>query len=157
MTEEREKNALVLLVEDNPAEQNLAKRSLQKGCVRCDLDIVSDGEQALDYMYRRGNYAHLEGSAYPDVILLDLNLPRIDGRDVLETLKTDPLLKSIPIVVLTTSKKEEDIVRSYELGCNSFLNKPVDVDDFISILREFGSYWFRLVVLPPRPDGELND
>ena len=157
MTLDRERNALVLLVEDNPAEQNLAKRSLQKGCVRCDLDIVSDGEQALDYMYRRGEYAHLKGKPFPDVILLDLNLPRIDGREVLETLKTHPQLKSIPIVILTTSKKEEDIVRSYELGCNSFLNKPVDMDDFIHILREFGSYWFRLVVLPPQPDGELND
>ena len=92
----------------------------------------------------------------PDLILLDLNLPKIDGKEVLRQIKADPKLRVIPVVVLTTSKKEEDVIRTYELGCNSFLQKPVEVDDFIKILREIGSYWFKVVVLPPVHKGAVD-
>ena len=146
------KDAVVLLVEDNPAEQNLARRSFQRGHIDADLRIVSDGEEALDYLFRRGKYIDALLSPKPDLILLDLNIPKIDGKQVLMSIKHDKRLASIPVIVLTTSKKEEDIVRTYELGCNSFLIKPVEVDDFIKTLRELGSYWLKLVVLPPKED-----
>ncbi len=146
------KDAVVLLVEDNPAEQNLARRSFQRGIIDADLRIVSDGEEALDYLFRRGKFADALVSPKPDLILLDLNIPKIDGKQVLKSIKDDKRLASIPVIVLTTSKKEEDIVRTYELGCNSFLIKPVEVDEFIKTLRELGSYWLKLVVLPPKED-----
>ena len=146
------KDAVVLLVEDNPAEQNLARRSFQRGHIDADLRIVSDGEEALDYLFRRGKFANALNSPKPDLILLDLNIPKIDGKQVLKSIKDDKRLAIIPVIVLTTSKKEEDIVRTYELGCNSFLIKPVEVDEFIKTLRELGSYWLQLVVLPPKED-----
>ncbi len=146
------KDAVVLLVEDNPAEQNLARRSFQRGHIDADLRIVSDGEEALDYLFRRGKFANALNSPKPDLILLDLNIPKIDGKQVLKSIKDDKRLAIIPVIVLTTSKKEEDIVRTYELGCNSFLIKPVEVDEFIKTLRELGSYWLKLVVLPPKED-----
>ena len=155
MKDASERMASVLLVEDNPAEQNLARRSLEKGCVKCDLTIVSDGEKALDFLFCRGEWKD-RGDVLPDLILLDLNLPKIDGKEVLRQIKADPKLRVIPVVVLTTSKKEEDVIRTYELGCNSFLQKPVEVDDFIKILREIGSYWFKVVVLPPVHKGAVD-
>jgi len=145
-----DKQGVVLLVEDNPAEQNLARRSFAKGHVQADLRVVSDGEEAIDYLFRRGVYSDKETSPTPDIILLDLNLPKIDGRQVLERIKSDSNLSKIPVIVLTTSKKEEDILKTYELGCNSFLNKPVEVEDFVKVLSELGSYWLKLVVLPPK-------
>jgi len=143
-------DAVVLLVEDNPAEQNLARRSLAKGQIEVDLQVVSDGEEALDYLFRKNAYADPTTSPTPDIILLDLNLPRIDGRQVLARIKSDHKLSKIPVIILTTSKKEEDVIKTYELGCNSFLIKPVEVDEFIRVLQEIGSYWLNLVVLPPK-------
>ncbi len=141
---------VILLVEDNPAEQNLARRSFQKSLQNVDLRIVSDGEEALDYLYRRNVYMDIGKSPVPDLILLDLNLPKIDGKEVLKQIKNDKKLAKIPVIILTTSRKEEDIVKTYELGCNSFLNKPVEVEDFTKVLQELGSYWLDLVVLAPK-------
>lgn len=144
------KESVVLLVEDNPAEQNLAKRSFKKCTVEANLQIVSDGEEALEYLFRRGRYADPSSSPRPDIILLDLNLPKVEGREVLKTIKEFKPLANIPVIVLTTSRKPEDVVRSYELGCSSFLNKPVDITEFINVLKEVGSYWLELVVLPTK-------
>ena len=140
--------ATILLAEDNPAEQNLTRRALSKGVMQCDLRIVSDGEEAMAYLLRQGKYEDPEVSPRPDLILLDLNMPRLDGRQVLERTKSDPGINTIPVVVLTTSTHEQDVVRSYELGCNSFINKPVDVHAFLDALKQLGSYWLKLVVLP---------
>ena len=140
--------ATVLPAEDNPAEQNLARRAPAKGVMQCDLRVVSDGEEAMDYLRRRGPYAAPEQSPRPHLILLDLNMPKLDGRQVLEQIKSDPALQKIPVVVLTTSRHDEDVARSYQLGCNSFISKPVEVHDFLDALRQLGCYWLRLVVLP---------
>ncbi len=145
--------ATVLLVEDNPAERNLARRALQKGVMQCDLRVVSDGEEAMDYLWRRGPYAAAEQSPRPHLILLDLNMPKLDGRQVLEKIKSDPALQSIPVVVMTTSRHDEDIARNYQLGCNSFISKPVEVHEFLDALRQLGCYWLRLVVLPAEGGG----
>jgi CheY-like chemotaxis protein len=152
MVENREHayTATVLLAEDNPAEQNLARRSLHKGRIQCDLRVVSDGEEAMDYLLQRGRYADPDDAPRPELVLLDLNMPRLDGRQVLEQMKSDAALCTIPVVVLTTSRHEEDVVHSYKLGCNSFINKPLDVEEFIRVLRQLGKYWLKLVVLPGR-------
>ena len=149
MTEEFPREAVILMAEDNPAEQRLAERALGRGIIQCDLRMVSDGEETLDYLYRRGQYEDVSTSPRPDLLLLDLNMPKLDGRQVLEKMKQDSDLKQIPVVVLTTSKAEQDIARSYELGCNSYMNKPVEVDTFVSVLKSLQEYWFKLVVLPP--------
>ena len=140
--------ATILLVEDNPAEQNLTRRALSKGVMKCNLYTVSDGEEAMAYLLRQGKYEDPKTSPRPDVVLLDLNMPKLDGRQVLERMKSDPEINTIPVVVLTTSTHEQDVVRSYELGCNSFINKPVDVHVFLEALEQLGSYWLKLVVLP---------
>lgn len=140
--------AVVLLVEDDPGDQELTRRALQEDVLRMDLRIVSDGAEALDYLLRRGQYQAPESSPRPELILLDLNMPKINGRQVLERMKGHPVLKHIPVVVLTTSNQEEDILRSYDLGCNSFVTKPVALEAFLSAVRELGHYWFELVALP---------
>jgi CheY-like chemotaxis protein len=142
------KPAVILLVEDDPGDQELTRRAIAGDVFRAELRIVSDGEEALDYLWRRGRYADAHDAPCPDLVLLDLNMPKLDGREVLKRLKADARLRQIPVVVLTTSRQELDILRSYDLGCNSFITKPVDVDAFIAALRELGSYWFELVTLP---------
>ena len=150
MTDAMAREAVILMAEDNPAEQRLAQRSLGDGLVKCDLRIVSDGEEALDYLHRRGVFADPRESPTPDLVLLDLNMPKVDGRQVLQQMKQDSDLKKTPVVILTTSQAEVDVARSYELGCNSYLTKPIDVADFIKTLQSLGEYWFKLVVLPPK-------
>lgn len=113
-----------------------------------NLRIVSDGEEALDYLYHRGAYGDSPSAPAPDLILLDLNLPKLDGRGVLMAIRSDASLRSLPVVVLTTSDQEVDIVRSYNLGCNSFITKPVDPAAFVAVAGEISSYWFDLVRLP---------
>lgn len=141
------KTAVILLVEDDPADQELTRRALDEGKVRNELRIVSDGEQALDYLFRRGRYADPALSPRPDLILLDLNLPKLDGRQVLENIRLTPELRRIAVVVLTTSNQEEDIVRSYDLGANSYITKPVDLSQFLRVVQALQEYWFEIVVL----------
>ena len=143
------KTAIVLLAEDNPAEQRLAQRALVRGRISCDLRIVSDGEEAMDYLLRRKQYADPKQAPRPDLLLLDLNMPKLDGRQVLQQMKSNPQLAVIPVIVLTTSQQEQDILQSYQLGCNSFIKKPVDVHAFIDTMISVGIYWFHLVILPP--------
>ena len=146
---EQVRGATVLLVEDNPAEQNLTRRALARGVIQCDLRVVSNGEEAMDYLLQREKFSDPASCPRPDLILLDLNMPRLDGRQVLERMKADSNLDTIPVIVLTTSRQEEDVVRSYRLGCNSFVQKPIEVQDFVAALEQLGAYWLKLVVLPP--------
>ena len=146
------RGCVVLLAEDDPGDQELTRRALVDNIVELDLRIVNDGEEALEYLYRQKAYADPTSSPRPDLILLDLNMPKIDGKQVLERMKGDPDLRSIPAIVLTTSRQEQDILRSYDLGCNSFVTKPVQVGDFIGAVRELKKYWFECVNLPPKGD-----
>ncbi|ELY50827.1 response regulator [Natronococcus jeotgali] len=141
--------AQLLLVEDNPGDVRLTREAFKQGRIDNDLHTVSDGSDALDFLHQRGEY---EDAPRPDLILLDLNLPRKDGEEVLAELKDDPELQSIPVIVLTSSRAEEDIARSYELHANAYLTKPVDPDEFIETVRAFEKFWFSVVRLPPEDD-----
>ena len=141
--------AVILLAEDDPGDQELTRRALSDGNIRNELYIVDDGEEALDYLFRRGKYKDPELSPRPDLFLLDLNMPKIDGRRVLEEMKELPDASRIATVVLTTSSHEEDVIRSYDLGVKSFITKPVGFDDFIQAVRVLEKYWFQIVVLAP--------
>jgi CheY-like chemotaxis protein len=144
------KAAVILLAEDDRGDQELTRRALEQGKIRNELRVVEDGEEALAYLYRRGKYKDPATSPRPDLLLLDLNLPRVDGRQVLEKVRSDSRLRRMAVVVLTTSRQEEDVLRSYELGCNSFITKPVGMDQFIQVIQALEEYWFQIVVLPPK-------
>lgn len=139
---------VILLVEDDPDDQELVKRAVGASAFAGDLRIVSDGEEALEYLYRRGDYSFVRNAPRPDLILLDLNMPKLDGRAVLSHIKADPELRSIPVVILTTSSREEDVCQSYELGVNSYITKPDRMDGFIKTVHDLEHYWFHLVMLP---------
>lgn len=140
----------VLLVDDDPGDQELTRRALAHGRFRTDLRIASGGEEALAYLLREGEYANPESSPTPDLILLDLNMPRMDGRELLRRIRTSPTIAHLAVVVLTTSNRETDVLHSYELGCQSFITKPVDMQGLVDVLVELGEYWFQLVTLPPK-------
>jgi CheY-like chemotaxis protein len=137
----------VLLVEDDPGDVMMTQEAFQEHRVNNRLRVVSDGDEALSYLRREGRYAE---AARPDLILLDLNLPRRDGREVLAEIKTDDTLRRIPVIVLTTSQADEDIVRSYQLHANAYVTKPVDFDRFISVVRQIDEFFVGVVKLPPR-------
>jgi CheY-like chemotaxis protein len=144
------KPAVILLAEDDPGDQELTRRALEQSLIRNELHIVEDGEEALNYLLRRGKYEDPASSPKPDLMLLDLNMPKMDGKQLLEQMKADPNLRRIPVVALTTSKQENDIIRTYDLGANSYIVKPVDMDQFVSAIKVLKDYWFQIVVLPPR-------
>jgi two-component system response regulator len=135
----------VLLVEDDPGDELMTREAFEDNKIGNTLHVVRDGEEALDFLYRRGRYA---GAPTPDLILLDLNLPKYDGRQVLERIKSDPELAHIPVVVLTTSSAEEDILRSYKLHANAYVTKPVDLDQFIAAVRQIDEFFVTVVRLP---------
>ncbi|MBM7457355.1 response regulator [Rhodococcus coprophilus] len=137
----------VLLVEDDPGDELMTREAFEDNKIGNTLHVVRDGEEALDFLYRRG--AH-EGAPRPDLILLDLNLPKYDGRQVLEKIKSDADLTDIPVVVLTTSAAEEDILRSYKLHANAYVTKPVDLDQFIRAVRQIDEFFVQVVRLPRR-------
>ena len=136
-----------LLVEDNPGDVLMTKEALEEHKVRNKLHVVTDGEEALAYLRREGPHVN---ATRPDLILLDLNLPRVDGREVLATVKADKDLCRIPVVVLTTSQADEDILHSYQLHANAYVTKPVDFDTFISVVRQIDDFFVSVVKLPPR-------
>jgi CheY-like chemotaxis protein len=136
----------VLLVEDNPGDVRLTREALREGKVQNNLNVMPDGVEALRYLRREGPYAD---APRPDVILLDLNLPKKDGREVLEELKADPSLMNIPVVVLTSSQAEQDILRAYQLRANCYITKPVDLEQFIHVVQSIENFWFSIVKLPP--------
>jgi CheY-like chemotaxis protein len=138
----------VLLVEDDPGDVLMTREAFAEYKVRNNLNVVSDGADAIAYVRREGAFAD---AARPDLILLDLNLPRRDGREVLAELKADPAMCDIPIVVLTTSAAEADILASYKLHANAYVTKPVDFDRFLSVVRQIDDFFITLVKLPPRP------
>jgi len=146
------KPAVILYAEDDPGDQELTKRAFELGHVRNELHIVQDGEEALDYLMRRGRYVDPSTSPRPDLLLIDLNMPKLDGRKVLEEIQKNDDCPKPATIILSTSQNEEDIIQSYKLGVKSFITKPVDVDDFIRAIRVLEEYWFEVVVLPPRED-----
>jgi CheY-like chemotaxis protein len=138
----------ILVADDDEDDCLLVKEAFLESRLLNDLRFVADGEELLDYLYRRNQYANPAVSPCPGLILLDLNMPRKDGREVLRQLKADPVLRSIPVVVLTTSEDEMDILRSYDLGANSFITKPVTFEALVQVIRSLGHYWLNIVELP---------
>ncbi len=136
----------ILLVEDNPGDVRLTQEAVREAKIRNTLNVVNDGEQAIAYVRRQGGYAD---RPRPDLILLDLNLPRKDGREVLQDLKSDPDLHRIPVVVLTSSAAEQDILRTYDLYANAYVTKPVDLEQFMRVVSSIQDFWLNIVKLPP--------
>lgn len=143
----------ILLVEDNPDEVELTKRALTKGKIANKLKVVRDGQEALDYMFHEVINNDKTKAPIPGLILLDIKLPKVDGIEVLRRLKSDSRLKNIPVVMLTTSRREQDIINSYDLGVNSYIVKPVDFDKFVETVKNIGFYWI-LTNIPPIISGE---
>jgi CheY-like chemotaxis protein len=137
----------ILLVEDNPGDVRLTQEALKEGKVMNVLNTVGDGEEALAYLRRQGAYAQ---ATRPDLVLLDLNLPKKSGREVLEEIKEDPDLKRIPVVILTVSEAEQDIIKSYNLHANCYITKPVNLEQFIEVVKSIEDFWLTVVMLPPR-------
>jgi len=135
----------VLLVEDNPGDVRLTQEAFKDGRVNVNLTVANDGVEAMEMLHRKG--AHLT-KPRPDLILLDLNLPRKNGREVLEEIKADDILKRIPVIVMTTSKAEQDIHRAYNLNANCYVTKPVDLDEFLNVVRSIEDFWLTIVTLP---------
>lgn len=136
----------ILLVEDNPGDADLVREALRDNKVCNELHVVEDGVEAMAFLRRQDRYAY---APRPDLIFLDLNLPRKDGREVLEEIKADDDLKRIPVVVLTTSKQEQDILSAYNLCANCYVTKPMDLDQFLHVVRSIDTFWFSIVSLPP--------
>jgi CheY-like chemotaxis protein len=136
----------VLLVEDNPGDAQLTRIALEDSKISVHLNVVEDGVEAMAFLRKQDKYAKVP---HPDIVLLDLNLPKKDGREVLAEIKGDENLKRIPVVVLTTSQAEEDILKAYNLAANCYITKPVDFDQFVKIIRSIENFWFAIVKLPP--------
>jgi len=145
MNDPSAKPIVVLLVEDDPGDELMTREAFEENKVRNELHVARDGEDALDFVYQRNE--HVEAPR-PDLILLDLNLPKYDGREVLAQIKQDPELRSIPVVVLTTSQAEEDVLRSYHLHANAYVTKPVDFNRFIDVVRQIDNFFVSVVKLP---------
>lgn len=137
----------ILLVEDNPGDVRLTKEGLKDGKINNNLHVVKDGVEALSFLHKKNGYAH---APRPDLILLDLNLPKKNGREVLAEIKNDDNLKRIPVVILTTSDAEEDIAKTYDLHANCYITKPVDLNQFISVINNIEEFWFSVVRLPDK-------
>jgi CheY-like chemotaxis protein len=144
----------IVLADDDADDRQMTEEAFAENRLANQMQAVEDGEELMDYLHRRGQYARLQGEPLPGLILLDLNMPRKDGREALKEIKSDPNLRRIPIVVLTTSKAEEDIVRSYDLGVNSYVTKPVTFKSLVELIKVLGLYWFEVVELPPEESGQ---
>lgn len=151
-----QKSITILLVDDSEDDRFMTREALLESYVINDLREVEDGEELMDYLLRRGRYADPITSPVPGVILLDINMPRKNGHEVLREIKSHPRLRRIPVVVLTTSQDEEDVVRSYDLGVNSFITKPITFDGMVRVMRAFGQYWIEIVAIPPADEDELG-
>ena len=142
---------LVLLVEDNPDDEALTLRALSRNGVRHRLEVVRDGVEALDYLFARGSHEGRAGKSLPSVTLLDLKLPRVDGLEVLRQVRANARTRYLPVVILTSSREDEDLIQSYGLGANSYIRKPVDFVQFMEAVRQVGTYWLILNEDPPAP------
>jgi len=143
-------NKMILLVEDNPDDEALTMRALKKNNILNEVVVAHDGVEALDYLFANGNYASRDNNVMPEVILLDLKLPKVDGLEVLRRVRADARTRLLPIVVLTSSKEERDMIESYSLGANSYIRKPVDFVQFGDAVQQLGLYWLVLNVPPPK-------
>lgn len=141
----------ILLVEDSPTDRELTLRALEKAKIANRIEVARDGAEALDFIFGTGDHAGRAGEVPPRLVLLDLKLPKVDGLEVLERLKKDPATRSIPVVVLTSSREQRDLVESYNLGVNSYIVKPVDFEGFMAAVRELGMYWLILNQTPESP------
>lgn len=144
----------ILLVEDNPDDVDLTLRAFERSHVRNEVIVVRDGAEALDYLFSTGAYASRPAGEMPEVVLLDLNLPKLHGLEVLKRLRADDRTRLLPVVVLTSSREDQDIIRSYHLGANSYVRKPVDFAQFVEAARQLGLYWLVLNERPRRPGGQ---
>lgn len=144
---------VILLVEDNPADVKLTQVALKQSNIANEMVIASDGVEALDYLFCTGSYSDRDIQKLPAVMLLDLKMPRMDGMEVLERVRANPLTKFLPVVIMTSSKEEKDIIKSYENGCNSYIRKPVDFVHFAEAVRQLGLYWLVLNEAPPFRKG----
>jgi two-component system, response regulator len=142
------KSIVILIADDDPDDRLMTKEALEENFLANELRFVEDGVELLNYLRREGKYENPADSPRPGIILLDLNMPKVDGREALKIIKSDPALKSIPVIVLTTSKADQDILNSYDLGVNCFISKPVSFSEFVEVTRRLGSYWFEIVQLP---------
>ncbi len=138
----------ILMADDDPEDRLLTQEAFEEANLTTELTFVEDGEELMDYLHRRGEYSAEGAAPRPGLILLDLNMPRKDGREALQEIRSDPELQGIPIVVLTTSRADEDILRTYNLGVNSFITKPVTFEGMVTIVRQLAGYWFEIVELP---------
>jgi two-component system, chemotaxis family, response regulator Rcp1 len=138
----------ILLVEDNPADVKITERALKESGVPVDLIVVRDGQEAIDYLFRQGSHAEEPNWRSPALILLDLNLPRMNGREVLERVRSSSTLCTVPVVVLTTSRRQEDVQQMYASGANTYIEKPQDFDRFVQVLQTIHSYWLDTALLP---------
>ncbi len=145
------KDKKILLVEDNPDDETLTLRALRKNNILNEIVVVRDGQEALDYLFGTGVYAGRDLTIQPQVILLDLQLPKVEGLEVLRMIRIDPRTRLLPVVILTTSNEESDLFSSYELGANSFIRKPVSFEEFMGAIHHLGLYWLVLNLPPPQP------
>ncbi len=144
----RAQPVVILVAEDDPDDRLLCEQALEESRVLNELHFVEDGEQLMHYLHREGPYAEPDAAPRPGLILLDLNMPKLDGREALQRIKADPALRRIPVVVMTTSKAEEDILRSYDLGANSYVTKPVTFERLVELMRAMGKFWIEFVEIP---------
>ena len=153
MPESNKKPITILMADDDPDDRRMTKEAFEESHVMNDLRFVEDGEQLLDYLYRRGPYTDTTLAPWPAIILLDLNMPRKDGREALEEIKREPRFRGIRVVIMTTSKAEEDVIRSYNLSAASYITKPVTFERLVEVIRALGKYWLEIVELPPDGNG----
>jgi CheY-like chemotaxis protein len=147
-------NQVILLVEDNPDDVELTRRALEKSNILNELVVARDGVEALDWLFCTDQYADRDPCIVPAVVLLDLKLPRIDGMEVLRRIRADKRTNLLPVVILTSSREEQDVVNSYQLGANSYIRKPVNFSQFVDAVKQLGLYWLLLNEPPPRPRGD---
>ncbi len=154
---EKPKAITILMADDDPDDRMLTRDALEESRLLNEFETVEDGEELMDYLFRRGKFSGAGARPLPGLILLDLNMPRKDGREALREIKSHPELRRIPVVVMTTSRADEDILRTYDLGVNSFITKPVTFDALVDVLKTIGKYWFEVVELPvwDTPDAAL--
>jgi two-component system, response regulator len=142
------KSVTILMADDDPDDRMLTEDALKEARLANDIRFVENGEELLQYLRHQGKFVDASVAPRPGIILLDLNMPKMDGREALKILKTDPNLRRIPVIIMTTSKADQDILKSYDLGANSYVTKPVTFDELVEVVRGFGRYWFEIVELP---------
>lgn len=142
------KRVTILMADDDPDDRMLTEDALKEARLANEIRFVENGEELLQYLRHQGKFANLTLSPRPGIILLDLNMPKMDGREALQVIKNDPELRRIPVIIMTTSKADQDILKSYDLGANSYVTKPVTFDELVEVVRGFGRYWFEIVELP---------